>query len=201
MNMKMVLMYLWDFLAAVMVSLPLVAIYSAIFDRERLIKKWLWLILFVLYMDAAMILVGVPSFGSFVFDPTIQVVPFQDRTIPGIALLVENALLFVPFGGFLCLYFKRYRNVLRTLLAGLILSLIIEILQLFTSRTTDVNDLIMNLAGTLVGYLIALIVSRKKDAYEKNDFITLLVILVIVFLVVVFARTPLVNLLQAKLLG
>ena len=31
----------------------------------------------------------------------------------------------------------------------------IEIAQIFTGRTTDINDIITNIAGTLIGYLIA----------------------------------------------
>ena len=37
---------------------------------------------------------------------------------------------------------------------GLMTSLGIEILQIFTFRATDINDLITNAAGTLAGYLI-----------------------------------------------
>ena len=31
----------------------------------------------------------------------------------------------------------------------------IEIAQIFTGRTTDIDDIITNIAGTLIGYLIA----------------------------------------------
>ena len=51
----------------------------------------------------------------------------------------------------------------------------IEIAQIFTGRATDIDDIITNIAGTLVGYLIAYwftgIFTRKivKNS-KKNDF-------------------------------
>ncbi|RHC44484.1 VanZ family protein [Hungatella hathewayi] len=44
---------------------------------------------------------------------------------------------------------------------GLMTSLGIEILQIFTFRATDINDVITNVAGTMIGYLIGkLIINR-----------------------------------------
>ena len=43
---------------------------------------------------------------------------------------------------------------MKTVGLGLMTSFGIEILQIFTFRATDINDLITNAAGTLAGYLI-----------------------------------------------
>ena len=65
----------------------------------------------------------------------------------------------------------------------------IEIAQIFTGRATDIDDIITNIAGTLVGYLIAYwftgIFTRKivKNS-KKNDFyiICASVVLIMFFL-------------------
>lgn len=44
--------------------------------------------------------------------------------------------------------------MMKTVGLGLMTSFGIEILQIFTFRATDINDLITNAAGTLAGYLI-----------------------------------------------
>ena len=48
----------------------------------------------------------------------------------------------------------------------------IEIAQIFTGRATDIDDIITNIAGTLVGYLIAYwftgIFTRKIVKNSKN---------------------------------
>lgn len=61
----------------------------------------------------------------------------------------------VPFGFFLPIYFARYQKWYRTLTAGITTSLLIEIIQLYTFRASDIDDLLMNTLGTVIGFLIA----------------------------------------------
>ena len=50
---------------------------------------------------------------------------------------------------------KEFRSVKRIFAAGFTMTSFIEAAQIFTGRTTDVDDIITNIAGTLIGYLIA----------------------------------------------
>lgn len=72
------------------------------------------------------------------------------------------------------------------------MSLSIEILQLFTFRATDVDDLIMNTTGALVGYGIAKLILRKNGKAEDKDRdgIKLVAMIFIIGLVIVFVRYP-----------
>lgn len=65
-----------------------------------------------------------------------------------------NILLFIPYAFGLLLLFKRFRSFKSFF--GLILgtTLSIEVLQLFVNRSVDIDDLILNLLGSLIGYLI-----------------------------------------------
>lgn len=61
---------------------------------------------------------------------------------------LANALMFVPFG---VLYpLAKGRGFRKTVTAGLLLILAIELLQPVFGRAFDVNDVILNLAGILV---------------------------------------------------
>lgn len=73
------------------------------------------------------------------------------------------------------------------------MSLLIEIIQLFTFRAIDVDDLLMNSLGTLLGYFVAkLLFKRQKGRFgDKKDWIRLSVINIITILVIVFVRYPL----------
>ena len=62
-----------------------------------------------------------------------------------------NILLFIPYGFFLPLLWKRYRHPLRLSLMCLLLPISIEICQLFIQRMTDVDDLLLNFAGGMIG--------------------------------------------------
>jgi glycopeptide antibiotics resistance protein len=68
--------------------------------------------------------------------------------------LVGNVLGFIPFG-FICpLIFKKFRRLSVILLATFCLSLTYEVLQLvFGFGSFDVDDLILNTFGGILGYL------------------------------------------------
>lgn len=91
------------------------------------------------------------SLGESLFSPNINLVPLVD----GISLeVILNILCFIPLGFFCPLLSKLYKQVKKVLLIGFGLSFVIEISQLFTLyRATDINDLIANTLGTLIGYL------------------------------------------------
>ena len=54
------------------------------------------------------------------------------------------------------------------ILIGFVISLFIEFCQLFISRGTDIDDLILNTLGTIVGLLIYKLLSKKFNKLFKN---------------------------------
>ena len=191
--MENILLELLDKLCGAVVSLPLVLIYSFVFDRERAKRRWGWMALLTLYLNAMYIVVGVPGAQYIVWNPTINLIPFQDFSTSNITGMVLNAVMFAPLGFLLPLYFERYRHWGRTLAAGFLTSLTVELIQLITFRATDVDDLIMNVLGTLVGFLLAKLIFRHRTALfrGRKDWLELVIINGVVLLVIVFIRYPL----------
>lgn len=78
-----------------------------------------------------------------------------------------NILLFLPYGFFLPLLWQRYRHLPRFLLMCLLLPLGIEISQLFIHRMTDVDDVLLNFSGGVLGgcafYLVRRLFPRFTD--------------------------------------
>ena len=74
--------------------------------------------------------------------------------------LILNIVCFIPLGVLVGLLFKRYR-LAKTLLAGLLVSLTIELSQLIWHRGVfDVNDLFNNALGALIGGVFAVGIMR-----------------------------------------
>ena len=78
---------------------------------------------------------------------------------PAIRLLGGNVLVFAPFGVLLPAIWPRLARFWRMVLAGLAFSLAIELSQLAVSlavgywyRMTDVDDVLLNVAGVLLGF-------------------------------------------------
>ena len=191
--MENLLLNLLDKFCGAIVSLPLVMIYVFLCDRERAKRRWGWMALLTLYLNAMYIVVGVPGIQYICWDPTLNLIPFQDFSASNIAGMILNAVMFAPSGFLLPAYFERYRRWGRTLAAGFLTSLAVELIQLFTFRATDVDDLIMNTLGTLVGFLLAKLVLRRRTAVYrgKKDWLELVIVNGIVLLVIVFIRYPL----------
>lgn len=186
------LVFLLDKFAGALVVLPLIILFLFLVDKERFTKKWFWVLLFAIYMNAMLIIVGIPYAQYITWEPSINWIPFQDFTPSNILGMVLNIVMLIPFGAFLPIYFKRFRKLLPTVAAGAIMSLTIEILQLFTFRATDIDDFIMNTLGAFLGYCIGAFIVRKDEEEEANkDVIKLIVMVIMSILVVVFINNPL----------
>lgn len=123
---------------------------------RRLFKgSWAILALLALYMSILYALTGIPSIRYFVFHPQLNLIPFSDfRDSRFFWLSGMNTLLTVPLGVLLPLCWKQYQRLPRTLAAGFLVSLSIELSQMFCFRATDIDDLILNTLGTVLGFLL-----------------------------------------------
>lgn len=187
------MLFLLDKLIGAGVALPVVLLFLFYTDRERFKKKWFWAVLFVLYINAMLGVVGIPSAQFIRWDPEINWIPFRDFSSANIVGMSLNILMFIPFGAFLPIYFGRFWKMSTTVFAGAFMSFTIEVLQLFTFRLTDIDDLIMNTLGTLLGYGIgAIIVHKQKERLVDHDVMKMIAIIGICMLVVVFVNEPLV---------
>lgn len=62
-----------------------------------------------------------------------------------------NVVMFVPFGFFLPLLWRRFRHPLVLMLCCLLLPIGIECSQLFIGRMTDIDDILLNFLGGMLG--------------------------------------------------
>ncbi len=82
--------------------------------------------------------------------------------------VVGNICVFMPFGMFLPRLFKRCKNVFFVTLLSLELSLVVEVIQLVTRvGSFDVDDLLLNTIGGMLGYLIYKIVSVVVHIFKS----------------------------------
>ncbi len=146
---------------------------------------WSWIFLFYLWM--VFFVTGVGTMGDILRflrageNPVIggyNFVPFDSFGIG----FVLNIVMCMPLGFLLPLIWKRCRKCSKTVLTGFWFSLLIEITQIFNFRATDVDDLMTNTCGTLIGYGIwrlfvkifgERLVSASDEKYEAIKYILL----------------------------
>ena len=81
--------------------------------------------------------------------------------------LIGNVTMFIPLGIIWPVVFRKLDTHWKVIAAGVGVSLTIELLQLpFFGRASDIDDLILNSTGYLLGYGIYLLVKHWRRKYD-----------------------------------
>jgi glycopeptide antibiotics resistance protein len=117
-------------------------------------------------------------------ERTISIIPFKSlldmiNNNISVTRILENILgniaIFIPFGLLLPIVQKDKSK--KIILYGLITSALIEIIQyVFALGSSDIDDLMLNTLGTVIGYLLYKIIHKKARA----DTLTAISIIVLV---------------------
>ena len=143
--------------------------------------------LFSLYLSCVYALAGLPNVLYVRFEANLNFTPFAYMFSDWDTTLL-NVLMFVPLGFALPVLWGEYKTCWKTLLFGFMTSLLIEFLQLFTYRATDVNDLMTNTLGTLVGYCIAKMLLQLFPALPSGNRKELSVLCTVTFAALFFLQ-------------
>lgn len=154
--------------SAAVVLIPILLIWKKASSKNM--KQYIYFIVFALYLSSVYTVVGLPSISYFRFDLTVNLIPIATMT-GDMKNSVLNIILFIPLGIALPFLWDKFMSMKQVALFGFSMSLMIEILQIFTYRTTDVNDLITNTIGTIIGYFIIKGFIKKQQLInpDKND--------------------------------
>lgn len=187
-----------DTLCGALFALPLVWDFWWICG-DRGLRRGLLAGVFTLYLCAMFNVVGIPGLPYFRWVPTVNLIPFGDeKSVRFFLQLGLNAVMFLPFGFLLPVLWPKCRSWKVTTLAGLLTSGLIEFLQLFPFRATDVDDLLMNTLGAFLGYGLAWLFFRRSwlrpeaNSCRVNEWVRLSVTILIPLLTFIFIA-PFVN--------
>lgn len=100
---------------------------------------------------------------SYNFIPTIYKIIIGEYTLDSWAkaMIVGNFLMFIPMGILLSLCFENVnkKNIFKY---AVLIPLAIEVLQLVVGRSFDIDDLLMNFLGIVIGFFIVELVKKLK---------------------------------------
>jgi len=99
--------------------------------------------------------------------------------------VIGNILLFMPFG-FFATYYTKIKKISSISFMSILVSLTIEVVQKYIGRSFDVDDIILNVVGGILGFLvyIGLDAIRKKlpNIFQKDGFYNFLSILLVIII-------------------
>ena len=103
-------------------------------------------------------------------EPLVHLFDYEQRSDATLNL-IGNVTMFIPMGIVWPSVYKELNTHIKVIAAGVGLSLFIEVLQLpFFDRVSDIDDLILNSTGFIIGYGIYLLVKfiAGKIGQKKN---------------------------------
>ena len=183
-----VLEYTWPIVAVSIVSLISIRIaYVIKYKNKFILYEELLKLIFVIYVLIFFQVVtyqDVISYGN-------NFIPFKELTRYSIGSslfyknVVGNILLFMPYGFFVS-YFLRLEKSDKWLTFNLILlaSLSIECVQLVIGRCFDVDDILLNLVGGMIGYFVYRFLELVTDKMSKRTISTILTSIIIILIVI-----------------
>lgn len=124
------------------------------------------------------------NYGTNNFIPFKEILRYKPFSILFIKNVLGNILLFIPFGIFVSHYVNK-KNFLPVFLISLTTSVSIEFTQTVIGRTADVDDVMLNVLGGLIGYFLlygAKELTKDLPEFMKKDYFlnTLVIILMII---------------------
>ena len=158
--------YIWDIKMDLLLGLVVSVLFILAAEFRYFIRKermrWgrrILLLCLGVYFSLLFALTISPVYGGWSLSnigKNINLTPFQVLEVAALDYVnfFGNLILFVPFGILLVLLSYRCRNIFVTAAFGLILSIGIEVMQLFSLRSTDIDDVLLNTCGAVFGFLI-----------------------------------------------
>ena len=175
--MKVVIEYILDMLPYMFITIPIFLFIRFIINRNKKIniKREILLLIFYLFLVGLLSQAVIPKFDSnmnlIVSKKRYNFIPFRivyDTVIEYkkgniyylIISLIGNIVMFIPIGFFIKLLWNCSDE--KVVLYGFLISLFIEMTQIFVGREIDVDDLILNTLGTIIGVLLYKKIINKK---------------------------------------
>ena len=112
------------------------------------------------------------NYGASNFVPFKEIFRYSFGSPKFIRNVIGNIMLFIPFG-FLSSYLLKNRKFSVVTILTLIASLTIETVQYYIGRVFDIDDIILNLIGGIVGFLIYVgldAIKNKIKLFNKCSF-------------------------------
>ncbi len=128
-------------------------------DSSLLLEQWK-----IIWTDPSVIVERLRYRSNLVpfheIENYIQAIQKNNRSWHSVVNLVGNVIAFMPLGFLLPLLFpKKAGSLSRVILLSLMLSLGVELTQLVMNvGTFDVDDLLLNTAGGIIGYVVYLFI-------------------------------------------
>ncbi len=130
------------------------------------------------------------SGGGTNFMPFREILRYDYGTVEFYKQVFGNIVLFIPLGYFATSYCK-IKNLGTIMVVSLMSSAVIEVVQHFIGRSFDIDDIILNVVGGIIGFLLYTALKAIKNHLPNflqkdwiyNIFSVILLILIVLYVI------------------
>lgn len=140
-------------------------------DKKDIILHMIWVYVFLFYIYLVLKVTGIGSIWDIgYYETIIRIDEINLKLLQSRYMLpyILNIIMFMPLGFLLPYIWKNMRNFKKVIFIGCIFSLIIEICQLFNLRCSDIDNVLMNTLGTIIGFILWKIGSLLFNSFHQD---------------------------------
>lgn len=186
---------IWPMLTIFLVVIIAIRISYLKINHEKFVfYKEFWNLVFVVYV---LILFQLLTDSEINTTSSLNLVPFTEmfRYRIGSTLfysnVVGNILIFLPFGYFVSGYI-RATKISHILFISFFSSLTVELVQLQIGRSFDIDDIILNVGGAILGFLLYIAlgaIKKHMPRFLQSDmFYNIICVILCVIFIIYFTR-------------
>ncbi len=182
----------WPMMMVFIVVISLLRFFYLKNHREKFsFYKEFWYVLAIMYIWLLFEILTMTELNS---TSGINLVPFSEilRYKIGTKMfnynVLGNIIIFIPFG-YLVGSYVNSKNIWPVLLTAISTSVVVEFVQLRIGRSFDIDDIILNIVGAIIGYIVykgLKWLNKKLPDFLKSELIKNLICILIIALFCIY---------------
>ena len=181
---------MWPMLTIFLVVIAVVRIAAIKNHNEKLVfyKEFtnLLFIIYILLLYELLTRAELNTVRGYNLVPFSEMFRYEIGSTSFYLNVVGNIVIFIPFGYLISTYIKPKR-ILSILIVSVISSATVEFVQLCIGRSFDVDDIILNSLGAIIGFLIYIGLKNKKKhlpgIFKKDIIYNILCFIILIIMV------------------
>ncbi len=186
---------IWPMLVIFLVILIAIRVSYIVINHEKFVfyKEFLNLlfIIYILLLYQLLTSTEINKNSGFNLVPFTEIFRYEIGSKNFIYNVIGNIIIFIPFGYFVSGYVKA-NKVSHILFISILSSLTVELVQLQIGRSFDIDDILLNVVGSIIGFLLFIgLTAIKKHLpkfFQRDLFYNCLCILILFLVLFYFAN-------------
>ena len=178
----------WPIILIFVIVVSVIRLFSLHSHNQKIVLyKEFFSLVFIIYLLLLFELVSntdMQSYGNN-FVPFREIFRYELFSVSFYRNVVGNIIIFIPYGVFI-VYFIRKCSLIKGSFIILLTSYAIELIQSRIGRSYDVDDIILNFIGGIIGFIIGklliVIVKKIPKSFKNETFLNILAILLLIIL-------------------